>query len=62
MENPLNEAGVHMESFLTNETWDSYLARMACDSVWGDHIMLQVGDEGTTSRFRQLTKGKTIQC
>ncbi|XP_052060338.1 uncharacterized protein LOC127700734 [Mytilus californianus] len=31
----------HLESFLTNETWEEYLAKMEMDGQWGDDIMLK---------------------
>jgi len=31
-----------MESFLHTESWETYLTRMAQETVWGDHMVLQV--------------------
>ncbi|XP_061179355.1 uncharacterized protein LOC133187979 [Saccostrea echinata] len=39
--NPRKKNGDHPSSFLTDETWEEYLARMERPGEWGDHIALQ---------------------
>ena len=38
---PLIDGDTHMSAFLTSESWDEYLARMALDGEWGDDIVLR---------------------
>ncbi|CAC5390895.1 unnamed protein product [Mytilus coruscus] len=41
----------HLEAFLTDETWDEYLAKMAMDGQWGDDIILKGISELTGRRI-----------
>lgn len=38
---PTHEDGSHLAMFLSNETWDEYLARMSRDKEWGDQLILR---------------------
>lgn len=39
--NPTHEDGTHLAMFLSNDTWDEYLARMSRDKEWGDQLILR---------------------
>ncbi|XP_069114857.1 uncharacterized protein [Argopecten irradians] len=49
--NPKNQDGTHLESFLSTETWEEYLKRMGQESQWGDHMVLQACTEVTGQRI-----------
>jgi OTU domain-containing protein 6 len=40
--NPNHEDGSHLAMFLSTETWDEYLSRMAHDKEWGDQLILRL--------------------
>ncbi|XP_033758231.1 LOW QUALITY PROTEIN: uncharacterized protein LOC117340581 [Pecten maximus] len=50
-DNPKNQDGTHLESFLSTETWEEYLKRMGQESQWGDHMVLQACTEVTSQRI-----------
>ncbi|XP_048777977.2 uncharacterized protein LOC125681796 isoform X6 [Ostrea edulis] len=47
--NPNHEDGTHLGMFLSTETWDEYLSRMATDKEWGDQLILR-GISSVTER------------
>lgn len=48
---PNVDENTHLEAFLTDETWDEYLAKMAMDGQWGDDIILKGISELTGRRI-----------
>ena len=41
--------------FVADEPWDAYLARMARDGAWGDHVTLQAAADALDARVHVLT-------
>lgn len=49
-QNPYQEDGSHIESFLLNENWEQYLMRMENPAEWCDHIVLKAAVDALALR------------